>query len=163
MRWLVGPTSRAHRERRVDEQRWPLVMSNFVRDVVAHVSTAELALIERTAAGRRGEHRFGELIDRSRRLAGTFARLGARRGDVVLTLIGSRVEWVETMLACFTAGYVVLPCSEQLRPHDLRQRLDLTDPKLVVVDERNRAVVEAAKPDCRVVLIPDATLYDADA
>src|SRR4051794_2942387 len=139
-----------------------LVMPNFVRDLVAQGVPTERALIARTAEGRRNEHRFGELTDRSRRLAGTFARLGVRRGDVVLTLIGNRVEWVETMLACFAAGYVVLPCSEQLRAHDLRQRIDVTQPRLIVADERNRAVIEETRPDCPVVLIPDATLYDAD-
>ena len=45
---------------------------------------------------------------------------GARRGDVVLTLLGNRPEWVLAMVACFR---YVLPCTEQLRPKDLRMRL----------------------------------------
>ena len=62
---------------------------------------------------------------------------GVRRGDVVLTLLGNRPEWVLTMLACFRQGYVVLPCTEQLRANDLRLRLDVARPALVVCDERN--------------------------
>jgi acyl-coenzyme A synthetase/AMP-(fatty) acid ligase len=135
---------------------------NFVRDVVAKATASDVALIERTRDGRRVTHTFAEVVARSRRLATTFAQLGVRRGDVVLTLISSRVEWVEAMLACFAAGYVVLPCSEQLRAHDLRQRFDVTQPKLVVADERNRSVVEEARPACPVVLIPGQSLYDAD-
>jgi acyl-coenzyme A synthetase/AMP-(fatty) acid ligase len=81
----------------------------------------------------------------------------------VLTLLGNRVEWVETMLTCFGAGYVVLPCSEQLRTADLRLRLDLTQPSAIVADERNRAVVEAANPNCPVLLMPDQEAYRADA
>ena len=46
-----------------------------------------------------------------------------RRGDVVLTLVGNRPEWVVAMVACFRQGYVVLPCTEQLRAGDLRLRL----------------------------------------
>ena len=33
----------------------------------------------------------------------------------MLTLVGNRPEWVLTMVACFRQGFVVLPCTEQLR------------------------------------------------
>ena len=79
------------------------------------------------AAGRRASH-----------------ALGVRRGDVVLTLLGNQPEWVLTMVACFRQGYVVLPCTEQLRAKDLRLRLAVAQPALVVADERNRAVLGAA-------------------
>ncbi|MFL6238283.1 MAG: acyl-CoA synthetase [Actinomycetes bacterium] len=136
--------------------------ANFVRDVVAQLPSDYPALIERKRHGGRVEHEAALLVDRARRLATTFSRFGVQRGDVVLTLIGNRVEWAETMLACFTAGYIVLPCSEQLREHDLRQRFDVAWPTLIVSDERNRTVVEAAAPSCPVLLVPDRTLYDAD-
>nr|MDQ4041444.1 AMP-binding protein [Actinomycetota bacterium] len=68
--------------------------------------------------------------------------LGVRRGDVVLTLLGSRPEWVITMVACFRQGYVVLPATEQLRAKDLALRIAATDPRLIVADERNREQVE---------------------
>ena len=63
---------------------------------------------------------------------------------MVLTLIGNRPEWVLTMLACFRQGYVVLPCTEQLRPKDLRLRLEVAQPALVVCDERNEETLRAA-------------------
>ena len=49
--------------------------------------------------------------------------MGIGRGDVVMTLIGNRPEWVLGMLACFRLGAVVLPCTEQLRAKDLRLRI----------------------------------------
>ncbi len=61
-----------------------------------------------------------------------------------MTLIGNRPEWVLSMLACFRLGAVVLPCTEQLRAKDLRLRLAVARPRLVVADERNRAELEAA-------------------
>ena len=67
-----------------------------------------------------------------------------RRGDVVLTLVGNRPEWVLTMVACFRQGYVVLPCTEQLRAKDLRLRLEVARPALVVCDERNDATLREA-------------------
>ena len=84
----------------------PRVQSiNFVRDVVGGAPPHSLAIIERTRDGRRVEHTFGALAARSQCLAGTLAWLGVRPHDVVLTLLGNRVEWVETMLACFSAGF----------------------------------------------------------
>jgi acyl-coenzyme A synthetase/AMP-(fatty) acid ligase len=62
----------------------------------------------------------------------------------VLTLVGNRPEWVLTMVACFRQGYVVLPCNEQLRPKDLRLRLEVAKPALVVVDARNDDVLSEA-------------------
>jgi acetyl-CoA synthetase len=79
-----------------------------------------------------------------------------------MTLIGNRPEWVETMVACFRIGAVVLPCTEQLRAKDLGLRIDVARPKVILADERNRAELEAARPDCLVLLAPDEGLYDGD-
>ena len=48
------------------------------------------------------------------------------------------------MVACFRQGYVVLPCTEQLRAKDLRLRLDVTQPTAVVADRRNAEVLAEA-------------------
>jgi acetyl-CoA synthetase len=102
------------------------------------------------------------VADRSARLAGTLRHRGAERGEVVLTLIGNRPEWVFTMVACFRIGAVVLPCNEQLRTKDLRLRLDAAQPKLIVADERNLGQLSAASPDCPVLTIPDESIYDGE-
>ena len=103
---------------------------NFARDVV---DAAEPGDGSRwwswRATGRGASGRFGEVADRAARLAGTFAAHGVRRGDVVMTLIGNRPDWVCAMVACFRIGAVVLPCTEQLRAKDLRLRLDAARPR----------------------------------
>src|SRR6185312_2353023 len=88
---------------------------------------------------------------------------GVRRGDVVLTLVGNRSEWVLAMVACFRMGAVVLPCTEQLRPRDLRLRLDIARPAAIVCDARNRPTLDEAGPDCPVLTIPDDALFAAPA
>jgi len=135
---------------------------NFVRDVVERLPAGELALVELARDGDRRTWTFGEVSDRSARLAGTLARFGVREGDVVMTLIGNRPEWVLTMCACFRIGAVVLPCTEQLRAKDLRLRLDVAHPSLIVADERNQAELEAAGPECEVVLVPDESLFASE-
>ena len=96
---------------------------------------ARTALVTLHDDGARREWAFGELIARSAGLAGVLADRGASRGDVVMTLIGNRSEWVLTMLACFRVGAVALPCNPQLRRHDLETRIAAANPTLAVVDE----------------------------
>jgi acetyl-CoA synthetase len=141
---------------------------NFASDVVDAAPARDRALVEIAAGGERREWTFGEVSDVCARLAGTLAARGVRRGDVVMTLIGSRPQWVFTMVACFRIGAVVLPCNEQLRAKDLRMRIDAARPRLIVCDERNSAELGAAlsapgtaeAPD--VIMIGDPTLLDAD-
>ncbi|MGH2869611.1 MAG: acyl-CoA synthetase [Solirubrobacteraceae bacterium] len=135
---------------------------NFARDVVDCAPAGQRALVELTREGERRVWSFGEVADRSARLAGTLQTRGVSRGDVVMTVIGNRAEWVLTMVACFRIGAVVLPGSEQLRAKDLRMRLEAADPKLIVADERNAGELSAASPSCEVVLVPDEALFRAE-
>ncbi len=136
---------------------------NFARDVVDQAPSNRLALVELARDGSRREWRFGEVADKSARLAGTFQRHGVEPGDIVMTLIGNRPEWVLTMVACFRIGAVALPCNEQLRAKDLRLRVDAANPKLIVADERNLPELAEAHPPCPVLEIPDASLLRGDA
>jgi len=123
---------------------------NFARDVVQAAPPTGLALVELTCEGRRREWTFAEVADRAARTAGALVAHGVRQGDVVMTLVGNRAEWVIAMVACFRIGAVVLPCTEQLRAQDLRLRLAAARPALVVADPRNRGELEAARPSCPV-------------
>src|SRR4029077_3540086 len=135
---------------------------NFAGDVVEKLPPAGIALVELSREGSRREWSFGEVSERSGRMAGAVAARGIGRGDVVMTLIGNRPEWVLTMIACFRIGAVVLPCTEQLRAKDLRLRLDAVRPALIVADERNRTELVGARPDCPVALVPDERLLSCE-
>jgi acetyl-CoA synthetase len=135
---------------------------NFARDVVDQAPADRLALVELARDGSRREWRFGEVADSARRLAGTLKSQGVEPGDVVMTLIGNRPEWVLTMIACFRIGAVALPCNEQLRAKDLTLRLQAANPKLIVSDERNASELSEAQPACAVLTIPDPALFTAE-
>jgi acetyl-CoA synthetase len=138
---------------------------NFATDVVDAAPARARALVELDRRGRRREWTFGEVADASARLAGTLQARGVARGDVVMTLIGNRPEWVLTLVACFRIGAVALPCNEQLRAKDLRQRLAAARPKLIVADERNAPELSAAgrgREGAEVILIPDPSLLHAE-
>ena len=134
---------------------------NFARDVVDAAPPDRPALVALGRDGSRREIAFGVVADRSARLAGTLLARGVGPGDVVLTLIGNRAEWVEAMIACFRIGAVVLPCNEQLRAHDLRLRLAVAEPALILADERNLPELEGAGPTCAVLTVPEEGLYAA--
>lgn len=136
-------------------------MVNFARDTVDAQDPAGTALIELARDDTRRVWTFAQVADGAARTAGVLTARGVRRGDVVLTLIGNRPEWVLTMVACFRIGAVALPCTEQLRAADLRARLDAVPPRLIVADERNRAVLEDALPDGEVLWIPEAGIDPA--
>ena len=101
------------------------------------------------AIGADGERRvwhFGELIACSAGLSGALAARGVGRGDVVATLVGNRVEWVLTMLACLRMGAVALPCNTQLRRKDLELRLAAANPKFVVGEDAPLAELPDGTP-----------------
>ncbi len=138
---------------------------NFAHEIVDATAPERLALLELARDGTRREWSFGEVSDRSARMAGALRELGVDRGDVVMTLIGNRPEWVLTMLACFRIGAIVLPCTEQLRAKDLRLRIDTADPELIVSDQRNSQELEAAltgsSASVPVAYVPDERLFAA--
>src|SRR5436305_15069253 len=134
---------------------------NFAVDVVEAAPAGARARVELARDGARREWTFGEVAELSAAMAGALAARGVRRGDVVMTLIGNRPEWVLAMVACFRLGAVVLPCNEQLRAADLRVRLEAADPVLVLVDERNLAELGVAEPAAEVVVVPDDDLLAA--
>jgi acyl-coenzyme A synthetase/AMP-(fatty) acid ligase len=117
---------------------------NFARDVVEAAPPRARALVEIARDGARREWSFGQIAQAAGALAAELERAGLRRGDVVLTLVGNRHEWVLALVACFRLGLVALPCNEQLRPKDLRLRIEVAQPQLVVCDRRNAAVLEGA-------------------
>ena len=133
---------------------------NFAVDVVETAPRGERALVEISSDGARREWSFGQVAAASGAVAARLDAAGLKRGDVVLTLVGNRSEWVLTMVACFRLGLVALPCNEQLRAKDLELRLRVTAPRLIVCDERNADVLAAAGWDGPTLWVPWGELPD---
>ncbi|MEJ7875463.1 MAG: AMP-binding protein [Solirubrobacterales bacterium] len=107
---------------------------NFVSDVLERFPASRPALLTIDSEGERQVWHFGELIAMSAGVSGALAARGVRRGDVVMTLLGNRIEWVLTLLACWRMGAVALPMSTQLRAKDLDLRVGASNPALCVGD-----------------------------
>jgi acyl-coenzyme A synthetase/AMP-(fatty) acid ligase len=129
---------------------------NVIHDVLERFPASKPALLAIGTDGERRVWHFGELIARSAGLSGAFAARGVRRGDVVMTLAGNRVEWVLTLLACWRMGAIALPCSTQLRRGDLALRVAATNPKLCVGEEELLTELAEAVPAMTMADVDDA-------
>ena len=108
---------------------------NLIEDLLERFPASKPALL---AIARDGEPRvwhFGELVAMSAGLSGALAARGVGRGDVVMTLVGTRIEWVLALLACWRMGAIALPCNTQLRRGDLELRTAAANPALCIGDE----------------------------
>src|SRR5215211_992815 len=135
---------------------------SFVGSFVDEADPSRLALVAIGRDGVRREISFGEVADRSARMAGALAARGVGAGDVVTTLIGNRPEWAYAMLACWRLGAVAQPYAEQLRPADLLARIEAVEPRAMVADARNLELVEASGFDGPVLAVPDERVFEAD-
>src|SRR5688572_13335306 len=118
---------RSHTRTRQTDRRM-----NFIEDVLERFPASKPALVAISRDGERRVWHFGELIAMSAGVSGALAARGVRRGDVVMTLLGNRIEWVLTLLACWRMGAIALPCNTQLRRRDLEHRVAAAGPALCV-------------------------------
>jgi acetyl-CoA synthetase len=80
---------------------------------------------------------FAEIAERSNRIANHLRRLGVRRGDRVLMMLGNVVPLWETMLAAIKLGAVIIPATTLLTSDDLRDRFRRGRVRHVVVGSDN--------------------------
>jgi acetyl-CoA synthetase len=108
---------------------------NLIEDVLERFPASKPALVTIDREGERRVWAFGELIARGAGLSGALGARGVGRGDVVMMLVGNRIEWVLAMLACWRMGAIALPCNTQLRRRDLELRIRASNPALCVGEE----------------------------
>ncbi len=65
---------------------------------------------------------FAQLSERSDRVANAFRRLGLKRGDRILLMLGNVVPLWESMLAAMKLGAVIVPATTLLTRNDLADR-----------------------------------------
>jgi acetyl-CoA synthetase len=85
---------------------------------------------------------FGELRERSRRLASALEALGVRPGDRVATLMTKSAELVTALLAIWRAGAVYVPLFTAFAAPAVAMRLAASGTKVAIVDEAQRAKLD---------------------
>jgi malonyl-CoA/methylmalonyl-CoA synthetase len=100
-----------------------------------------VALRAESAAGGRVEIPYGELFDRSRRLAAGLAARGVATGDRVAFFLGNRPEFVVSYLAVLALGAVVVPINLAYRRREVAHILGDAEPHLLLTEESQLPVL----------------------
>ncbi len=158
--WIVA--HRSDYETAYRDFRWPnLKKFNWALDwfdaELARGDNAARPALWITGAGA-AKVSFGELSARSNQVANGLRRLGAKRGDRILLMLGNVVPLWEVMLAAMKLGAVVVPATTLLTPADLAERVARARVRFVVTaadDAAKLTMLDASVPRITVGGAPD--------
>lgn len=126
---------------------------NLAQDVDRHAHTPDkVAILWENDKGECQTVTYGELKQRSDRLASGLLAKGLSRGDRVMILLPRHPSAYISYLGVLKAGLVVLPGSEMLQPSDIRYRLQHAEVKAVIADASLMQRVDEAARDCPFLL-----------
>ncbi len=75
------------------------------------------------------EYTFGEIDERSDRMAGLFAARGLRAGDRLCVYLANRVEMIDIFLACVKLGVIFVPVNILYREREIAHILADAEPR----------------------------------
>lgn len=116
---------------------------NLATSCVGEQPAGDLALVTEDEAG---EHRFtfGDLANRSARLAAGLKQLGVMREERIAIVLPNRWETIVAVLAAVRIGAIAVLIDAEHGPDALALRLNDCAPRLVMVDDATIETVRAA-------------------
>lgn len=131
---------------------------NMAAAVLAHPPHRE-ALVYVPSSGEPRRYTFGDMDERSNRLANVFGGLGVGRGDRVSIFLPQSPEVPVVHLAAWKVGAISLPLTTLFGPDALAQRLGDGAPRVVVVEpaEFDRVREACAGMDVRYLVVGGAS------
>lgn len=103
------------------------VMDRFAKEV-----PEQLALLHKTADGRKTRFSFRDMQVLSNKAANGLKSLGIGKGESVLLLLKRRFEFWISILALHKLGAVAVPTSHMVSAKDIRERVSLSKAKAVI-------------------------------
>ena len=107
-----------------------------------HVSSGGVALEWESQDGRRETYTFAQLQELSARFAGLLASRGVKPGDAVAGMLPRTPALLVTILGTWRAGAVYQPLFTAFGPKAIEHRLKISQAKLLVTDNANRAKLD---------------------
>ncbi|HET6198307.1 MAG TPA: AMP-binding protein, partial [Acetobacteraceae bacterium] len=99
---------------------------------------------------------FGELSERSNRIANGLRALGVQRGERILLMLGNVVPLWEVMLAAMKLGAVVIPATTLLTPNDLKDRFERGRVRHLIANAAEAPKVAGLDPSVTRIALGDA-------
>ncbi|HEY2060361.1 AMP-binding protein [Amycolatopsis sp. NBC_01480] len=127
------------------EFNWALDWFDVVARDPANAERYALWIVEED--GTENRWTYPEMAARSNRVANWLRRLGVRRGDRLILMLGNQGELWETILAAVKLGAVIIPASTLLGPADLTDRVERGQAKHVVIRAADTAKFEGVEGD----------------
>src|SRR5258707_15867667 len=102
---------------------------------------------------------FGEIDERSNRMAHLFTQRGLRAGDRLCVYLANCLEMIDVYLACVKLGVIFVPINILYKEREIAHIVTDADPKAVVAKAAEISAEAAAMPAYRPVdsLDGDAT------
>jgi fatty-acyl-CoA synthase len=93
---------------------------------------------------------YGELDERSGRLAAGLLASGAARGDRIASLTGNSPEHVELLFACAKAGLILVPLNTRLTPAELSFQIQDAEPAVLFASPASRGLAGRSTSGVRI-------------
>ena len=123
---------------------------NFATDVVdkwAAEKNNKVAMVW-TNGQKTVELTFRDISEKSKRLAEGLVKLGCKRDDIVLLIMGREIEWWIALTACLRMGAVCSPGTTQLSSDDIAYRIKAAEATCVITDHENARKIEKISQIC---------------
>lgn len=131
----------------------------LLRTAQAHPELPAVALGPRRPRDSQAVRSYAELCRAAAALAGWIKRSGARRHRPVAILSENRLEVVETLFACWWAGYAAAPIDPTLPLPDLAAALAYCDAELCIASPRAAPRAAEAARNLTGLLVYDTVQY----
>ena len=146
-----------------EEFRWPEFSEfNFGFDWFDQVAkdplradTPALIITERDGSSTRRS--WAELSQRSTQLARWLSDQGVARGHTIAVMLGNQVELWESMLAGIKLGAILIPCTTQLTPTDLADRIERGHIQWVITNQGEIQKFETVPGEYTLIQIGGST------
>jgi len=148
MTWQIMPTYDSLETAR-EQFRWELPDDyNPAADLLQKHDPDQPAIIYQTPTGSVSTHSYGDLDERSDRLAAALHDLGTEPGDRVAVVVPQKPANPIAHLANWKLGATSVPLTVLFGPESLEYRLDDSGASAVVVDPSVREEIEAVRDSC---------------
>ena len=159
---------RSDYDRAVASFRWPEVdrfnwaLDWFDAELASGSSADRVAL--RIVGDAAASRTFAELSRSSNSVANGLRKLGVKRGDRILLMLGNRVSLWETLLAAMKLGAVTIPTTTLSTPEDIRTRITQAGASHIVTSDDCVDKLSLVPPDViRIVTgaaVPGAARFE---